>query len=407
MYAPLCAALLLLVNPAASEAVTNVMSPSVTWDPYNEAREIPAARRLKPAELTLARQRAAAMFEAMKVAPSFNAPADRATMLVSSARLEAPTILNQKFIAYWSVPRDVRRGKDGTLVPALGGSHQLLYFETNLTPADDQLEDRATRGNFGRAAVNGRSGGYFAAPRMFGRLGEGEVFADMIVLTRDGRSALEPAPIGALLDLEIARLSDAAKAIEQGFANRLRELEETMTPTAVSERRAKRERAWRSETRDATALAKRLDDAAKTDETDYQRQRQYFATDAPRDASNTVWRPRLALEAAQAKRASLGEAGYGSPACGRVEPGFDSQTEVRYDVAGAASNCVPMVRVRQDLVDPTRPVDEVQLLTVWFRGDACGENLEGKTFATGSRCAYAVPLLREMSWDRARRAIGW
>ena len=161
----LCAAALFIASPSTSEPITNVMSPIVTWDPYNEVREIPAARRLTPAEQSLAQRRAAQMFEAVKAAPSFSAPVDRATMLTSKARMETKTTLNQQFIVYWSVPRDVRRRKDGALVPAMGGSHQLLYFETNLIPPYDHLEDRATRGNLSRPAENGRSGGYFAAHR--------------------------------------------------------------------------------------------------------------------------------------------------------------------------------------------------------------------------------------------------
>jgi hypothetical protein len=395
------------VGAATAQPVGIEMSPAVTWDPYDELGTIPAARRLNASELKLARERAARLFDAVKVAPSFNRPTERATLMTSLARMDSARVMNQSFTPYWSSLRDVRRGKDGTLRPVLGGMHSLLYLDTNFAPEGRKLVDRATRGDFNRPGLDGRADTYFAAPRTFGELGGGTIYADMIVFTRDGRSALAPAPIGALLQIEIARLTKTAAEIEQGFARQLKDLDASMTPQAVAERRAKRERIWSKETRDPAALAKRLDAAHRTDEVDYQRQTQHFSTAAPRDPTSTVWRPRLALEAAQAKLASLDAAGRQQPACGRMAPGFDSQTGVRYEVAGSVADCVPMMQVRPDLIEPGRPVAEVQLLTVWFRESLCGETFGGKPLGRGDSCRHFVPLLREMDWAAARRAIGW
>lgn len=393
---------------ATAQPVGIEMSPAVTWDPYNEAATGASAHKLSASELKLARDRAARMFEAIKAAPAFSRPAQCATLLTSAARKDAATVLNQGFIPYCSRPLDVRRGKDGALLPVLGGAHQLVYFETNRVPRGELFVDRATRGDFSRGEASGGGPIYFAAPRVFGELAGGTLYADLIVFTQDGRSALVPAPLGALLEIEIARLGKVAREIEQGFAGRLKELEASMTPAAVAERRAKRERSWSKETRDPTALAQRLDAAHRTDESDYARQKANFSLDAPRDPSSTVWRPRLALEAAQAKLAALDAAGRLQPACARMESGFDSQSGVRYEVAGSVPQCVPMMQVRTDLLDPRRPVDEVQLMTVWFRQSECGARWTAPPGdAARDRCAFAVPLLREIDWAAARRAIGW
>lgn len=404
----LAAAVSLVITTGAAHAqpVSAEMSPAVTWDPYNEMGTIPAARRLSAGEVKLARERAARMFDAVKVAPSFNRPVDRASLVTSLARMDTATVMNQDFAPYWSSPRDVRRGAGGVLRPVLGGAHNPLSIRTNVAPSGSKLVDRSTRGDFSRDQ-DGRADAYFAAPRTCGELAGGTIYADMIVFTRDGRSALVPAPIGALLQIEVARLTKVAGEIERNFAGRLKELDASMTPQAVAERRAKRERIWSKETREPAALAKRLDAAHRSDESDYQRQKQYFSTDAPRVPASTLWRPRLALEAAQAKLASLDAAGRQQPACGRMEPGFDSQSGVRYEIAGTLPDCVPMVRVRSDLIDPARPVTEVQLMTVWFGEDLCGESLGGAPLGRSALCRYAVPLLREMDWSAARKAIGW
>jgi hypothetical protein len=398
--------IVITAGAAHAQPVGVEMSPAVTWDPYNEVGTIPAARRLTATELKLARERAARMFDAIRVAPAFNRPTDRATLMTSLARMDSGTVMKQSFTPYWSSPRDVRRGKDGVLGPVLGGAHRGFVFDTNVAPSGSKLVDRATRGDFSRSA-DGRADFYFAAPRTLGELEGGTIYAGMIVFTRDGRSALVPAPVGALLQIEVARLTNKANEIEQGFARQLKGLEASMTPQAVAERRAKRERIWSKETRDPAALARRLDAAHRTDEVDYQRQSQYFSLAAPRNPASTLWRPRLALEAAQARLAALDAAGRQQPACGRMEPGFDSQSGVRYEIAGTRPDCVPMVQVRPDLIDPTQPVSEVQLLTVWFGESLCGETFGGKPLLRDDGCGLFVSFLRDIDWPAVRKVIGW
>jgi hypothetical protein len=399
----------MLFGAAHAQPVGVEMSPAVTWDPYNEVRQTTAAGSLTATDVKLARERAARMFEVVKLVPSFNRPADRATLMTSKVRKESGAVVNQSFTPYWSSPSSVRRGKDGVLMPVLGGVHSLMYFETNVAPGGGKLMDGATRGDFSRPGEDGSANGYFAAPRTFGELGGGTIYADMLVFTRDGRSALVPAPIGTLLQIEVARLTKLADDLEAGFARQLKDLDASMTPQAVAERRAKREGIWSKETRDPAALERRLDAAHRTDEYAYQRQSQYFSLAAPRSPSSTLWRPRLALEAAQARLAALDAAGRQQPACGRMEPGFDSLSGVRFEVAGTMPDCVPMVQPRPDLIDPRRPVTEVQVLTVWFResGSLCGEYFGARPLVRDGACGSFVPFLRDLDWAAARTAIGW
>ena len=173
----------MLFGAAHAQPVGVEMSPAVTWDPYNEVRQTTAAGSLTAADVKLARERAARMFEVVKLVPSFNRPTDRTTLMTSKVRKDSGAVVNQSFTPYWSSPSSVRRGKDGVLMPVLGGVHSLLYFQTNVAPDGGKLMDGATR---------------------------------------DGRSALVPAPIGTLLQIEVARLTKladshlAALAIEHG-----------------------------------------------------------------------------------------------------------------------------------------------------------------------------------------------
>jgi hypothetical protein len=405
--AAVAAALGIVITAGAAYAqpVGVEMSPAVTWDPYNEVLQTSPEGRLTAADLKLARERAARLFAVVKLAPSFNRPTDHATLMTSTVRKASGAVVNQSFTPYWSSPGSVRRGKDGVLMPRLGGVHRLLYIETNRAPAT--LVDGATRGEFSRPGDDGQADGYFAAPRTFGEIGGGTIYADRLVFTRDGRSALVPAPIGTLLQIEVARLTKLANDVEAGFARQLKDLDASMTPQAVAEQRARRERIWSKETRDPAALVRRLDAAHRTDEYDYQRQAEYFSLSAPRIPSSILWRPRLALEAAQARLAALDAAGRQQPACGRMEPGFDSLSGVRFEVAGTMPDCVPMVQMRPDLVDPKGPVTEVQLLTVWFN-TVCGEHFGGKPrVLRDDYCESFVPLLRELDWAAARKVLGW
>jgi hypothetical protein len=405
----LAVALALSSTPAASQSPATQMSPIVTFDPDREGGRPPTARALTAVELKLARERADALYEAMKAAPSFRLPRERTTLATSWAIVGPQRAVEQDFTVYWSAPKDVRRRPDGSLWPVLGGAHRLLYFTTNQAPASHKLVDRATRGNFSRdAGSHGLGFDAFAMPRVLGELGGGTVYVDMIVFTRDGRSALEPAPLGPLLEAEVQRLRKIVAQQETGFAASLRELEASMTPQAIAARRAKREERWKTETRDPVALAKRLDAADRTDESDYGRQKERLSAPASRDPKSVWWGLRLALEAAQGRLAALDAAGQRVAACGRVDASFSPEYAVRYEpAAGASADCVPMVQVRPDLIDPKRPTSEVQLLTVWSRESLCGVPLTGGHPPQRGTCEDAVPLLREIGWDAVRRSIGW
>lgn len=409
----LCAA---HVAHAQAAAVGAELSRGVSWEPYGPDTRSVGVRRLNPAEVRLARQRADGFYAAFIAARSFSMPRDRAHSVISYAAIERPRetnrstapVLQQTISAYWSVPRDMRRNPDGVLTPKLGGSHEGLSFELNYVPKAEQLADRATAGDFNRGGSDLRHGGYFAKPRVLGEMGGGTVYADVIVLTRDGSSVLEPAPIGELLDLEIVRLTKRVAEIERGFAENNRSAEASMTPEKVAERRAKRAAAWQRETRDASAMTQRLDAAHRTDLADVERTRASFTIPKDPDPRHAYWGLKLALNAAEQLAASLGTPGRRQPACARVEPGFLSGNGVRFVVAGSTADCVPMMQVRADLLDPKTSVTDVQLMTVHFRDSKCGEVIGGaRPMPNDTKCAYGVPLLREMDWSAARRAMGW
>lgn len=399
----------LLCSVATAQRLTPQTSPIVTFDPDREGSRPPTARPLTPAELQLARERAVAVYDAVKATAGFRAPGELSTLMTSWATVSPQRAVEQDFTVYWSAPNDVRPRADGSLWPVLGGAHRLLYITTNRVPAASKLIDRATHGNFGRdAGRHGLAVEAFAMPRVLGQAGGGTVYADMIVFTRDGRPVLEPAPLGPLLEVEAQRLRKLVTDQEAGFAASLRELEASMRPPAIAARRAKRAERWKAETRDPMALAQRLDAAERTDESDYARQKERMSAPAQRDPKSVWWGPRLALEAVQARLAALDPAGRAAPACGRVDAAYSSGNEVRFEpAAGAPPECVPMVQVRPDLLDTKRPTSEVQFFTVWSR-----ENLCGVPFATGQppqrgTCENVVPLLREIDWAAVRRALGW
>jgi hypothetical protein len=409
----------LVVVPAWSQRTANVgaeLSPGVAWEPHGPHTRAVGLRPLNAAEVRLAQQRAAGFHAAFRASPSFSTPRNRAHLVTSSAAIEPPwesnlaraPILQQSVTAYWTVPRDARRKPDGVLTPVLGGAHELVYFETNRVPRADLLVDRTTAGDFTRGVTSGKHGGFFPQPRVLGQLGGGTVYADVVVLTRDGASVLAPAPIGALLEGEIERLTKIVAQTEQGSAERIKQAEDDMAPAKVAERRAKREQAWRRETPDPAVLAQRLDAAHRSDLADLERTRKDFAIPAQPDPQHRYWAPRLALDAAQKLSASLAGAARQHPACGRVEPGHRGSYGVRFVVAGSAPDCVPMVQVRSDLLDPRRGLDEVQLLAVYFSGSDCGEVIgDARPLPSAGRCHYGVPLLREMDWAAARKAVGW
>lgn len=403
---------------AFAQGAANVgveLSPRVAWEPDGPNTRAVGLRRLNTAEVKLAQQRAAGFYEAFVASPSFRTPRDRAHHVASYAGIEAPgedpragkPVLQQTVVVGWSQPRDVRRRADGALVGVLGGAHDMLFFELNYLPRPDHLLDRASS-DFSRGVRDGHHGGYFAQPRVLGQVAGGTVFAEAILFTRDGSDPLAPAPLGPLLDLEIERLSKVVADAERASAQRIREAEQSMTPERVAERRAKRETVWSRETRDAARLAQRLDAAHRADLEDLERTRREFSIPAQPDPRHRYWGPKLALEAARTRAAALDARGRGRPACARLEPGFQPAYAVRFEPAGSAPDCVPMVQVRADLVDPKRPLEEVQLMMVPFRGLACGEVLGGlRRDAATDTCGRSQTLLREMDWAGLRRALGW
>jgi hypothetical protein len=397
--------------PDGDQGVGPGISPIVTFDPGRDMISRPPTQRaLTAAELKLAHERAERMWQAVKSSPCFANPQGLATYLPSWAVIDEQGAFTQNCRAYGPAPRDLRRHNDGALYGVMGGAHQLLYFDTNFIPGDHTLADPATRGNFSRSvAVDGRASTLFAAPRVFGEIGGGTNYQDIIVFTRDGRGTLEPAPLGPLLEAEIARLR---KGIADAAHARAPELLEASTmPQAVAERRARREERFCKDRprADAETMAREIDAEARSDEFGYQRQRQRLAVPPARDPRSVHGGPRLALEAHGQRLAALDTAGRNAAACGRVDPAFAIEHQVRYELAAAGSaDCVPMVRLRRDLVVRERPITEVQWMTVWLRDSRCGEALV-KDMRIDSRSASAnfVPLLREMDGAGARRAIGW
>jgi hypothetical protein len=392
------------------------LSPGVSWEPYGPLTRPVGLRRLNAAELALARQRYDGFYAAFKASEHFRTPRDRVHMVTSSAAIEPPgennrgrgPLLQQSITAYWTVPRDVNRLPSGILTPKMGGAHELVYFELNRLPRADLLEDRATYGDYSRGVASGRHGGFFAQPRTMGPLGGGTVYADEIVLTRDGRSVLVPAPLGPLLELEITRLAEIVRNNERIEADRRVEAEAMMAADKVAERRARREAIWGRETRDPAALARRLDASHASDIAEAERLRRDAELPAQPDPRHRSWGPRLALEAAKGLAASLDAAGRQQPACAYKEPGTLSLAAPRFAAAGSRPDCVPMVQVRDDVLDATRPLEEVQVLTVSFVGSRCGEVIGGlRPLPTAGRCGHGVPLLREMDWAAVRRAMGW
>lgn len=399
--------LLCMVATAATADIGPGMSPIVTWDPDRGMISRPPTKRpLTATETGQARARADAFWTAYARTRAFSQPGDLSTHLDSWAVVNDAGLIEQSLTAYWSRPFDTRRHKDGAWYGAMGGAHYLMYLYTNFGLPAHYVEDADTRGNFGRDAPDGTR--YFAQPRQFGEIGGGTLYADTIVFTRDGRSALAPAPLGTLLDIEADRLKKWIADQDKHAGQALLQLEASMTPEAIAQRRAKRESIWARETRDPAALAKRLDAAHKTDEWDTQRQRERLAPGSgSRDPTSTYWAPRLALEKVEAQRNALTD--RATPACGRVDPEFGHQTgfNVRYEAVGAPG-CIPMMQVRKDLLDRRRPPGEVQMFIIRFPGHLCGEWWgSGQPRSRGDPCARFVPTLKELDWPALRAALGW
>jgi hypothetical protein len=336
----------------------------------------------------------------------FASPTDRVATLTADASISRAGILEEHLIVYWTVPRDVRVTKTGELHPKLGGAHVMLYFEINM-PRDFGM----SRSNSWTHLEAGEPDTpahrvYFPMPETYGEIGGGVVYDDAIVITRDGSSPFAPAPAGALLEIEIAR---HRKRIVEGDAlakRGLAELEASMAPEAIAARREKRAKAWGKPGGNQERLRTELDAAARTDEDSARRERERFSPPATRDPKSVYWSHRLALEALEAKLASLDAAGRAAAACVSTDARFGSGTDLRVNlVANAPRSCAPMVYRRPDLVDRARPT-EPSVLYAWWSGRTCGE-WWAKPLPVQDQCGRMLSLLHDMDWGLARKALGW
>jgi hypothetical protein len=398
---------------AAAQGLTQPgMSPIVTWNPtsvYGANAGPPTARPMTPAELKLSKERAERYFQALQGVPVFAQPDRHATHLDSWATVTAEGVLAQQTVAYWSRPADARRRADGAVWGVMGGAHELLFTDTNRPPNAANLKEREHNAFDRGIAVGAAHKGYFVEPRVFGRIGGATVYSGYLIALRDGSSALAPAALGALLAIDIEMLKKRLADNETGFASALRELDAAMTPAAVAARRARREAAWATETRDPAAMATRLDTAARTDEADHERQKAYRTAPTTPDPRNVHWGPRMALQALEQQLAALDKAGRNAAACGHLDNAFPSDLAVRWAAAGpnAPVGCRPMVRVRDDLVGPGRPED-VRLFIAWLGQEHCGQAWDGAAMKLrSSSCPLMLALLRELDWPGLRRSFGW
>lgn len=420
-----CAALTLLLQAAAPPLLAQAKkaaapagppvgvetSPLPDWEPYGPAGRPPGLRPMTAAEMQQARQRNLALYEVVKAAPSFNQVPGRARLATGDARIEKPGTVQQDFIVYWTRPEDVRRRANGALWPVIGGSHEMLYVIMNSPLSSGYF----AKGNspFHRRDVEATHGGFFTPVNPIGQVGGGWIYDDAIVFTRDGAPPFEPAPIGALLELEIARLSKLIEGDVKRGAETVRRIEAQWTPEKLAESRARRDKSWARQFPDPEKRAKRIleeerIERAKADETIWRN-----TLPAQPDPRHPMWQPRLGIQAAQQLLASLDAQGRRLPACGRIEPGLPETLNVRYEVVGspaAGASCSPLVKTR-DLIDPKRPAGEIQVVLIWFRGSRCGAYWEARPTRAMSdndgRCGYSLPLLHEIDWGAFRRAIGW
>lgn len=396
-----------------SPAVGPGVSPVVTWDAaavYGSAAQAPTLRKLQPAELQRARQRASQFFDALLPVPEFSHPRTEATYLTSFAVVEEPGRVLQEFVAYASNPRDVRRRADGALWGVMGGSHRLLFMYLNRPPGADKLAEREHNAYARQVGLGETTHGYFVAPRTWAEVGGGRVHGGYLVITRDGQPALVPAPLGTLLQADIATHRKTVADLERGWAASLRELAASMTPEAIVARRAKREARWKTETRDPAALARRLDAAERTDEVDTERQRERMTPPEQRDPKSVYWGPRLALQTLEQQLASLDAGTAQAAACGWRDTRFHPGQDVRWAAAGptAPAGCLPMVQIRTDLLAGPGAADDPRLFTAWLGEEHCGQFWHADIARLGSmRCQHHLPLLRGLDWAALRRSWGW
>ncbi len=403
----------LLATAAAAQGLLQPgMSPVVTWDPdivYGGIARTPTARPMTAAELKLSRERAERFFDALKTAPVFAQPERHVTHLDSWVTVAPEGVLVQQSVAYWTRPADARRRADGALWGVMGGVHELIFTYTNKPPNAANLAEREHNAFQRQIGLVESHKGSFVEPRVHGQVGGGTVYGGYFIATRDGRPALLPAALATLLDVDIAMLKKRVADNERGFASALRELDASMTPDAVAARRAKRAAAWEKETRDPTAMAQRLDAAARTDEADHERQKAYRTPPPTPDPRNVHWGPRLALQALEQQLAALDATGRQAQGCGHTDPAFPADLAVRWAAvgAGAPAGCRPMVRIRDDLVGSGKPED-IRIFIAWLGEEHCGQAWGGAPMKlVSTSCPLFIPMLRDLDWPALRRSFGW
>jgi hypothetical protein len=384
-------------------------SPIVTWDPerlYGGVARPATLRPMTPAELKLSRERADVFLQALKAAPVFAQPARHTTFMTSWAHLARGPVLSQSFVVYWGAPRDTRQRADGAYFGVMGGALELLFIDTNRVPLGDKLGAEGRQDFDRRIEEAGVPVALYAEPRVHARVGGGAVYGQWFIATRDGSPALAPVPLGLLLEMDIAQLKKRAADSERSFAHSLRELEASMTPEASAARRAKRQTAWARETPDPGAMARRLDAAERTDQSDYERQKARLTPPPVPDPKSPHWGARLALQALEQQLAAAGATGRQAPACGALDPAFEPGLNVRWHAVGpgAPADCQPMVRLRADLLTPGKP-EEVRVLAAWLRDADCGKAWDQPP--QDHVCSRITTTLREMDWAAVRRSFAW
>jgi hypothetical protein len=413
----LCLALLGLAASGGAAAVTAPgqpvprpgLSPIVTWDPervYGGVARPATLRPMTPAELKLSRERAEVFFQALKTAPVFAQPARHATFMTSWAHLARGPVLSQSFVVYWGAPRDTRQRADGAYFGVMGGALELLFIDTNRVPLGDKLGAEGRQDFDRRIDEAGLPVALYAEPRVHARVGGGAVYGQWLIATRDGRPALAPVPLGLLLGMDIAQLKKRAADSERIFSGSLRALEASMTPEAAGARRTKRQAAWARETQDRDAMTRRLDAAERSDQSDYERQKARLTPPPVPDPKSPHWAASLALQALEKQLAALDTQGRQAPACGALDAAFEPGLNVRWHAVGASApaDCLPMVRLRADLLVPGKP-EEVRMLAAWLRDAHCGQAWDLPP--QDHICSRITTTLREMDWAAVRRSFGW
>lgn len=390
------------------EVTAPEISPIVTWDSWATISRPPTKRPLTPAELRRLRARAETIYDLVKVTPTYRQFTTRILLMTAWPVVrQQDGVIQEDFLVYLTRPPDARRRPDGSLWPKVGGAHELVSLSLNGPPGTPSLRGTGDTPGFWRAVDgDGPVDGVFDAPRVHATIAGGTLLTTQFLLTRDGRSVLEPAPLAPLLEQEIARHRTSIEQADAARARTLAELEASMTPAAKSNRRARRAESWKNTFRNPDTMARELDAADKSDESSFQQEQQRLTVPVTRDPGSVYWGPRLARDALAGRLASLNATERSGGACWRRDATFRGDLGDRFEPAGSVSGCEPLFRVRRDLVDPKTPND-VQLLRLSFGESACGAEWAVPVGAARTKCDVALALLRELDWSAVKVALGW